>query len=66
MKEMKPTSTDVDPMTNFWTVYQNVADQYDGDLLDKYARDLDTSLLFVSASTSLVCLVSPQPRSFLR
>ena len=57
IKELKPTSTDIDPTTNFWTVYQKAADEYDSDLLDRYARDLDTSLLFVSMFTTILCLV---------
>ena len=52
---LKPTPTYIDPMTKFWTVYQEAADEYDGTLLKKYARDLDTSLLFVSTFISLVC-----------
>ena len=57
--ELKTTPTDIDPATNFWTVYKKVADEHDGDMLDKYAGDLDTSLLFVSAFTSFACLMSP-------
>ena len=46
--ELKPTPINIDPATNFWTVYKKVADEHDDDLLSKYAGDLDTSLLFVS------------------
>ena len=64
IKELKPTPTNIDPTTKFWTVYQKAADEYDRDLLDRYARDLDTTLLFVRMFTFLVCLMSLQPRSF--
>jgi len=49
----KPTRIKTDPTTNFWTVYKKVADEHDNDLVSKYVGDLDTSLLFVSAFTSL-------------
>ena len=50
---LKPTKLKADPATHFWTVYKKVADEHDDDLVSKYAGDLDTSLLFVSAFTSL-------------
>jgi len=53
----KPARTKTDPITNFWTVYKKVADEHDTDLVSKYVGDLDTSLLFVSAFTSLACLI---------
>ena len=49
----KPSRIKTDPITNFWTVYKRVADEHDTDLVSKYVGDLDTSLLFVSAVTSL-------------
>jgi len=49
----KPARIKTDPTTNFWTVYKKVADEHDTDLVSKYVGDLDTSLLFVSAVTSL-------------
>jgi len=54
--DLKPPPNNIDPTTNFWTVYKKVADEHDNDLVSKYAGDLDTSLLFVSALVSLVCL----------
>ena len=51
--DLKPPPNNIDPTTNFWTVYKKVADEHDNDLVSKYAGDLDTSLLFVSASVSL-------------
>ena len=55
--DLKPPPNNIDPITNLWTVYKKVADEHDDDLVSKYAGDLDTSLLFVSVSTSLACLV---------
>jgi hypothetical protein len=60
IKELKTTPTDINPATNFWTVYKKVADEHDGDMIDKYSGDLDTSLLFVSTFISIVHLVSTQ------
>jgi hypothetical protein len=54
--DLKPPSNNIDPTTNFWTVYKKVADEHDDDLVLKYVGDLDTSLLFVSASASLARL----------
>lgn len=51
----KPAVTKTDPTTNFWTVYKKVTDEHDHDMISKYVGDLDTSLLFVSASASPVC-----------
>ena len=53
----KPTKIKTDPTTNFWTVYKKVADECDNDLVSKYVGDLDTSLLFVSAFSSLARLI---------
>ena len=63
--DWNPQKLKTDPTTNFWTVYRNVADEHDDDLLKKYAGDLDTSLLFVSIFTSLARLVSLNPVLFL-
>jgi len=43
-----------DPITNFWTVYKKVADEYDNDMISRYAGDMDASLLFVSTFSFLV------------
>lgn len=51
--DLKPSSVNIDPSTNFWTVYKKVADDHDHHLVSKYAGDLDNSLLFVSALLSL-------------
>jgi hypothetical protein len=63
LKVTTTTPTDIDPATNFWTVYKKVADEHDDDMLNKYAGDLDTSLLFVSMFTSLqvarLCPLNP-------
>lgn len=59
IKETKPSPTNVDPTTKFWTVYKEVADEFDDEMLDQYAKDLDTFLIFVSTITSLARLVSP-------
>ena len=50
----KPATAEVDPTTNFWTVYKKVADEHDNEMVSKYIADLDTSLLFVSGSTLLL------------
>jgi len=50
---LEPAKTKIDPTTNFWALYKKVADEYDTDLVSKCAGDLDVSLLFVSAFTSL-------------
>jgi hypothetical protein len=57
IRELKPAPINIDPTKNFWTVYNQVADEHDNDLLKKYSGDLDTSLLFVSALMSLARLV---------
>jgi len=51
---LKLARVETDPTTNFWNAYKQVADEYDNDLVSKYVGDLDTSLLFVSAFTSLI------------
>jgi hypothetical protein len=51
--DLNPNPINIDPTTNFWTVYKKFADGHDEDLVSKYAEDLDTSLLFVSTSASL-------------
>ena len=60
----KPTRTD--PATNFWTVYKKIADEHDNDLVSKYVGNLDTSLLFVSASVPFACLIYLNQVLFLR
>ena len=50
----KPAGTKTNPTANFWATYKKVADEYDNDMISKYVGDLDTSLLFVSTSTSPV------------
>ena len=49
---LKPTELKPDPATQFWTVYKEVAGEYDDDLVSKYGGQLDTLLIFVSAFTS--------------
>lgn len=56
----------IDPATHFWTVYTKVADGHDNELLNKYAGDLDASLLFVSIFTSLHVSCPLNPVRFLR
>ena len=51
---LNPKKTKTDPTTNFWTVYKEVADEYDNDMTSKCVQDLDASLLFVSTWTSLL------------
>lgn len=58
--DLKPTPVNIDPTTNFWTVYKKVADEHDSDMVAKYTGDLDASLLFVSAFVPLDRIVSPQ------
>ena len=58
IENWKPGRIKTNPATNFWTVYKRVADEHDNDLVSKYVGDLDTSLLFVSAFTSLARLIS--------
>jgi hypothetical protein len=53
----KPGRIKTDQTTNFWTVYKNVADEHDSDMVSKYVGDLDTSLLFVSPFTFLARLI---------
>lgn len=60
IKESNSTPTDIDPMTNFVTVYKKAADKHYDDLLEKYAGDLETSQIFVSRFTPLARPVSPQ------
>jgi len=55
--DLKPPPINIDPMTNFWTVYKKVADEHDNDLVLRYAGDLDTSLLFVSTLIFLAPLI---------
>ena len=62
--DLNPQERRIDPATRFWTVYKEIADEHNNDLFNKYAGDLDTSLLFVSIFTSFARLVPPQPRSF--
>ena len=57
--DLKPPPSNVDPTTNFWTVYKKVADEHDSDLVLKYVGDLDTSLLFVSGPVPLARLGIP-------
>ncbi|KAF9782843.1 hypothetical protein BJ322DRAFT_177731 [Thelephora terrestris] len=63
IKELKTTPNDIDPATNFWTVYNQVADEHDGDMLGKYSGDLDTSLLFAglfsAISTAFIVQIIP-------
>jgi len=59
LKPLKPAEIQADPTTNFWTAYKKVADEYDTDVASKYAGDLNISLIFVSASTFLACLIRP-------
>jgi len=62
----KPTRIKTDSTTNFWTVYKKVADEHDHDLISKCVGDLDTSLLFVSALTSLTRPIHLTQVLFLR
>ena len=63
--DLKPPPDNIDPTTNFWTVYKKVADEHDNDLVSKYAGDLDNSLLFVSAfRLPVFCILNHVP--FLR
>ena len=58
IRGLKPTPTDVDPKTNLWAAYNEVAGAHDDDMTSKYSGDLDTILLFVRMFTSLARLVS--------
>ena len=51
----KPEKVEPDPTTNFWTVYKEVADEYDNQMMSRYVTELDNSLLFVSPFPSLGC-----------
>ncbi|KAF9782757.1 hypothetical protein BJ322DRAFT_1009072, partial [Thelephora terrestris] len=61
--EWNPHKLKTDPTTNFWTVYKKVADEHDNDLLNKYAGDLDTSLLFAglfsAVATTFIVQIIP-------
>ncbi|KAF9782845.1 hypothetical protein BJ322DRAFT_1008802 [Thelephora terrestris] len=50
-------------MTNFWTIYQKATSEYESDLLNRYAGDLDTSLLFAglfsAVSTAFIVQIIP-------
>ncbi|KAF9782745.1 hypothetical protein BJ322DRAFT_168803 [Thelephora terrestris] len=63
IKELKPAPVNTDPTTDFWTVYKKVADEHDNDLLNKYAGDLDTSLLFAglfsAVATTFIVQIIP-------
>ncbi|KAF9782723.1 hypothetical protein BJ322DRAFT_166945 [Thelephora terrestris] len=48
IRELKPAPINIDPTKNFWTIYNQVADEHDNNLLKKYSGDLDTSLLFAT------------------
>ena len=61
--DLKPPKINIDPTTNFWTVYKKVADEHDHDLVTQYVGDLDNSLLFVSALTPTTRLI-PLNRAF--
>lgn len=63
--DSKPTPVNIDPTTRFWTVYKEVADEHDSDMVAKYAGDLDTSLLFVSTFAPFACIVLIQLGPFL-
>ena len=43
----------INPMTQFWTTYEKVADGYDSDVVAQLVGDLGTSLPFVSAFATL-------------
>jgi len=62
---LKPMATEPDPTINFWTAYKKVADEHDDNMVPKYVGNLDTSLLFVSVFTTLVCLILLSPLVFL-
>jgi len=65
IEKLKPAGTETDPVSNFWTVYEKVADEHDNDMALKYLGDLDTSLLFVSAFVTLARLVCLNKDVFL-
>ena len=62
----KPAKIKTDPTTFFWITYKKVADEHDKDMVSKYAGDLDTSLLFVSAFTPPARLIHLNRVLFLR
>ena len=49
-----PQAIDVnpDPTTNFWTIYNKVANEYDEGIVSKYVEELDNSLFVVSTFSS--------------
>ena len=60
IKELEPT---IDPMKNFWNIFGKATqtETNDDDPFEKYDRDLDTSLLFVSISTPFVYRIPSIP-----
>ena len=61
----KSGEVETDSTTKFWTIYKKVADEHDNDMVSGYVGDLDTSLLFVSVLTSLICLIRLNQVPFL-
>jgi hypothetical protein len=43
-----------DPRADFFAVYRKEADEFDRDYAKKYDEDLNTSLIFVSRTTSVI------------
>ena len=58
----KPTRTG-DPRTDFYSVYQKEATEYDTNFVKRYEENLDITLIFVSPITAkMVSLIYPATR----
>jgi len=49
----QPIKTD-DPRVDFYTMYKREATEYDADYVKKYDEDLNTTLIFVRRSSSII------------
>jgi len=49
----QPIKTD-DPRVDFYTMYKREATEYDMDYVKKYDEDLNTTLIFVRRSPSII------------
>lgn len=43
-----------DPCTDFFAIYRKESEEFDKDYVNKYNEDLNTSLIFVSSSVSIL------------
>lgn len=45
---------DKDNRSRFWRVYKRVAEEYDGEFLERYTSDMDIVLVFVRLASSFL------------